>query len=1003
MDIEATLNNTIFFPSIKNGTFDYGTPMKSILTKFDIDKTTEPSQSLFEYLCYKIVKKKALEGTLNTETVLITEKFLTSFNCKKVFIKTKAIQKKHIIIFLQNKNTLKWSLIAFLNLAEQLKNCFDENKKQPITAKIISSNANSDEDDVVLNSTMDKLENTFDFKSPNDIQFELDSINISDQPNTSIFLLNFIEGLIVQNDENISLYIKKLYDEGSNSVDLNSKAYFSSFNKISEDFENIYIKYQNELNEYFKKNKYNILNFDAEKIMNGNKEFFVIENNKDNIENGEKKVLIEEKGLTEENKFVNGMENKYSNLNIIKDEIDMIQLEQDDDLDGDLNSDEEEEALKIMERENEEAKSIRDQERKLRQRIYKQRLRFKNMNMYKEFGIIKEEDNESESESIDLFNKLKEEKGKNLNESLKLTLKKTLEEKKNKITKQNNNNANINIINNINIDNKNISIKSSSENNKNISLNTDNNIISSNKNTEKIIKIENKNTKTNQNTDKEKTSKSEKSIKLSVLKDLEEAIEEIELEQDPIKNNKDLNNNANNKKKSEIKISLTNENRPIEKKNSLKNENRKEDSINTNNNKKEKKYINVFKENIDIKKRNSFSKSKEKDLNIEDKRFQIKINEKLKKTLTNIKKNEKDKEKPKEKSAEEGMIKYLKTNSLQKKILLKDISIRNNKNNKSNNSNSSNFSNKPKDQDNNSNSNSNNTTKIYNTNSYNSNSSRSNNEREKSPNIKEKENNMNEKELNENIAKKNNNNNNSKNNKSSKNKTKQMIKKTNSKKFNEKQAQSPLISKLSNISQKSSSTNKTGDSFSKSSEDKNTIKNKKKAIKEIEIKLDKNKNNEFLAIDNPLNSLPPQKTVERNGYFDLNDKDKDKIENGSINTSVKISINNNDINSVKSDRNNGDYSSNINIENIFSDDFESEKDKFEKFEIKDEGSFLGENRTKKISMIRKVDKRINKKRPPGKPQTSRRDFNDYCNYDEEGANKICGCIGEQSNGICTIF
>ena len=986
MDIEATLNKTIFFPSIKDGTFDYGTPMKSILTKFDIDKRTEPSQSLFEYLCYKIVKKKALEGKLNTETVLITEKFLTSFNCKKVFIKAKAIHKKHIIIFLQNKTTSKWSLIAFLNLEEQLKKCFVESNKQPIIAKIISSNANSDEDDAILNSTMDKLENSFDFKSPNDIQFEVDSINISDQPNTCIFILNFIEGLIEQDDENISLYIKKLYDEGSYSIDPNSKEYFSSFNKISEDFENIYIKYQNELNEYFKKNKYNNLIFDAEKIMNGSKEFFVIENNK---ENGEKKVLIEEKGSPEENKLVNGMENN-NNLKIIKDEIDLIQLEQDDDINGDLNSDEEEEALKIMERENEEAKSIRDQERKLRQRIYKQKLRFKNMNMYKEFGIIKEEDNESESESIDLFNKLKEEKVKNINESLKTTLKKTLEDK-NKISKQNNNIANINIINRIDIDNKNnIAIKSNSENNANIIINEENNIININKNNEikkETIKKEND---TNSNEDNEQKSKSKKSIKLSVLKDLEEAIEEIELEQEPTKNNKDINNI--NKKKNEIKTSLTNENRPIEKKNSVKIESKKEDNIN--NNKKDKKYINVFKENIDIKKRNSFSKNKEKDLNIEDKRFQIKNNEKFKKALTHIKKNEKDKEKPKEKIVEEEKIKYLKTNSLQKKILLKE---NNNKNNKINNS-PNNLS-KSKEQDNNSNSND--TAKIYNTNSFNSNSSKSNNEREKSPNIKEKENNINKKELNENITKKNNNNNNTKNNTSSKNKSNQIIKKTNSKKFNEKQAQSPLISKFSNNSQKSSSTNKTGDSFSKSSEDKNIIKNKKKSIKEIEIKIEKNK--EFISIDNPLNALPPPKIVERNGYFDLNEKEKDKIENGSINSSLKISINNNDIHSVKSDRNNGDYSSNINIENIFSDDFESEKDKYEKFEIKDEGSVLGENRTKKISMVRKVDKRINKKRPPGKPQTARKDFNDFCNYDEEGANKICGCIGEQSNGICYIF
>ena len=40
------------------------------------------------------------------------------------------------------------------------------------------------------------------------------------------------------------------------------------------------------------------------------------------------------------------------------------------------------------------------------------KLRLKNLNMYKEFGVIKEEDNESESESIELFSKLKEEKEK---------------------------------------------------------------------------------------------------------------------------------------------------------------------------------------------------------------------------------------------------------------------------------------------------------------------------------------------------------------------------------------------------------------------------------------------------------------------------------------------------------------------------------------------------------------------------------------------------------------
>ena len=973
MDIESTLNSMIFFPTIKNGVFDYSTPMKSSITKFDIDKSTEPSQSLFEYLFYKMIKKKLKEGNINSETVLITEKFLTTFNCKKIFIKTKAIHKKHILIFLQNKNTLKWNLIAFLNLEEQLKNCFNETNKQPIVAKIISSNTNSDEDDYILNSTMDKLESTFDFKSPDDIQFEVDSINISDQPNTCIFLLNFIEGLIVQDDENLSLYIKRLYDEGSNTLDPNSRSYFNSFNRISEDLENIYIKYQNELNDYFKKNRNNILSFDAEKIMNGSNEIF------EGIKNDEKKNLIGENGSSEGGTIVNGMEknnseglNNSSKKDKIEDEIDMIQIEQDDDLDDDLNSDEEEEALKIMERENEEAKSqMRDQGRKLRQRLYKQKLRLKNINMYKEFGVIKEEDNESESESIDLFSRIKEEKEKNMNESLKISLKKTIEEKKNKLYKKMNN-------------------KSSSENNSDIILNTENNIVINDKNNDIKKEIFNK----EDNDDKEQRSKSEKSIKLSVLRDLEEAIEEFESEIDINKNkektsNKNLNRNSvsNNKKKLDIKNSEII--RPIEKKNSIKSENILEEH---NKKEKEKKYINIFKENLEIKKSNSISKGKEKEINLEDKNIK---NEKLKKSLTNMKKV--DNKKP-EKKIESVFIKTIKNNNdkLQKKSLKEGI-----KNNKNTKPSISINPNKVKD-DNNS-SNSNNTTNVYNTNSFNSNSNSSkSNEQDKSSN-KEKDkdkdiDNLNKKEPNDNIIKKN-----IINSNSSKNKNNQTIKKTNSRKINEKPTQ-PLQTKISISSQKSSSTTKSFKTNSKSNGEKSSIKDKKKNIKEIEIKIEKNKITDFSALDNPLNVLPPQKMVERNGYYDLNNlnnKDKYKIENGST-SSFQLSQNL-DINSIKSDKMNGDYSSNINIENIFSDDFESQKANNDGYEIKDEGSFLGESRIKKTTMSRKIDKKGRSKIPPNKMNPIPRTYNDYCNYDEEGANKICGCIGEQSDGVCSVF
>ena len=50
------------------------------------------------------------------------------------------------------------------------------------------------------------------------------------QPNTSIFLLNFIEGLIEQKtEEDIMNYIMKLYDESSNTNVIGANDYFMLF------------------------------------------------------------------------------------------------------------------------------------------------------------------------------------------------------------------------------------------------------------------------------------------------------------------------------------------------------------------------------------------------------------------------------------------------------------------------------------------------------------------------------------------------------------------------------------------------------------------------------------------------------------------------------------------------------------------------------------------------------------------------------------------------------
>ena len=904
-DIESILKNILFFTSIRDGFFDYNIPIKSELEKFNSDKSIEPSLFLFEYICYKLLKNTLISNkTINPETIIITDQFLCSENSKELFIKYKATYKKNIIICIQNSQTLKWTIIAFLNLEEQIKNYFDINNKKPIKAKILSSNLNSDEDDIVLNATMDKLEYAFDFKSPDDIQFEVDSFNIYDQPNSGIFLLNFIKELMLQDESKISDFIQKIYDEVSNMGNQGNKYYFNIFNNISEEMNNMYNIYNQELNEFLKNNNINI------------------------------------------------------------------------NLDDELNSDEEEEALKIMEKENEEAKHLmRQKERKLRQKLYKQKLIDKNTVMYKEFGVIKEEDNESESESIDFFGKMKEKEEERLKYKENLSKKNYMNN--NKILNNVNVNININVNNSQSID----EIKT--------------NIFK----TDKDIQIKNQ-------------SKSEKNIKLNVYKELEEALEEFELEQEPIKNTeenikqkkeeikeikennqketqtKDITNILNKLEEKEkeksrdfeinntkAKTPITNQS-PKEKK--IPNEKNKKEE-----NKKEKKKanksnnnINIFRnENIDLKKRGSVPKTqiKIKKLNLDFKCPNTNDNnnktiEKLKKSFTNMRRPD-NKDFFKEKEEENNNNSLLKKKSIPIKEIKntnsKEIIItKNSKEIKQINSNTNNNTKNAK----------NNVPKKININK--------NKEEEKNSKIinKEKENPINSisinKEPKDNLSKKN-------ANLNIITKTKNLSKK-NSEKYNNNKSNSKTI-KTNQESHQSYTTKKSASSSNKSEETDSL--NNDKEIKSIKRKIkpfikqsesiEEKATLNISLTDNPINMLPPQKIVERNALLDLRRKEKQKDYK--------------DISSVNSTKKESDYSSNINIENIGNDFSETEK----KSEFSDK-SYVGRERIRKSNV-----KRFEKINPPGKIRNSKR--YEYSSLDREDTNKICGCIGEQANGFCIVF
>ena len=335
-----SLDKTLYFTSLKNSSFDFSLPIKKNLTKFANDNIIEASPYLFEYLCYKIAQQKIKKiKEINKEISIISEKYLSS----EISSKSDSIRKKYIFVPIRNSISRKWNAVIFIHLEKQITQYINQINEEPIIAKIISSNINSEEDDYILNTTMDRIESTFNFSSPEDIQFEVDSINISDQPNTSIFLLNFIEGLIEQkSDEDIMNYIMKLYDESSNTNIIGTNNYFISFNKENELFKDILQIYEKELEEYLKVKGEN------------------------NNENKDKNVL-----KSEEN----------------EDEIDS-----------------EEEALKIIAKENEEIrKQMEEQEIVFNLKINDPNYRLENDDNYKRknniLGQIQEVEDESEDES----------------------------------------------------------------------------------------------------------------------------------------------------------------------------------------------------------------------------------------------------------------------------------------------------------------------------------------------------------------------------------------------------------------------------------------------------------------------------------------------------------------------------------------------------------------------------------------------------------------------------
>ena len=120
---------------------------------------------------------------------------------------------------------------------------------------------------------------------------------------------------------------------------------------------------------------------------------------------------------------------------------------------------------------------------------------------------------------------------------------------------------------------------------------------------------------------------------------------------------------------------------------------------------------------------------------------------------------------------------------------------------------------------------------------------------------------------------------------------------------------------------------------------------------EIDIEIGKN-SIDFSEIDIPSNNLPPQKKVGRNQYIDMYSKKNNKFSSAN----------------------------NINIDNFLNDETEEGKSNIDNKELQKNKSKFKDKKNKLLKRSRK----------------------DYCKYDDD-TNKVCGCIGEQTKSLCTIF
>jgi hypothetical protein len=216
----------------------------------------------------------------------------------------KSISKKIILIPYLDESNKKWGIIILFNLY---------NEQKEIIAKLITTNNNNDNVDIILNSLIKNIRININNKER---KFTFDIFNINDNNkinNSSIFFINFINKFIEQNENDIEEYIIKILNNN------NVQKYNDNENEIND----IQDKNKKNLENEEENNEIDIL-FSNEELFNNLIKEYEFETNKkliNNKNNGKKeKSIKEQKSKIKKNIKEENNEQKY-NIDILAKQI----------------------------------------------------------------------------------------------------------------------------------------------------------------------------------------------------------------------------------------------------------------------------------------------------------------------------------------------------------------------------------------------------------------------------------------------------------------------------------------------------------------------------------------------------------------------------------------------------------------------------------------------------------------------------------------------------------